>query len=86
MEWCNCGLLQYLDLSIWSIEEDRSITNKALAHGIFPNNYDKGEENIRTTTKKHASNILDEGIESAVFMSRLRAYAALEEYQKEKSP
>ena len=80
LEWCNCGLLQYIDLMIWSIQEDTTITNKALAYGIFPNNYEKGEEDIRKTTQKHALNILDDGIEVAVFMSRLRSYAALEDY------
>ena len=63
LEWCNCGLLQYMDLQTWSLETDTAITNKALASGIFPNNFEKGEENIRTTTKNHSEHILDEGVE-----------------------
>lgn len=80
LEWRNCGLLQYMDLAIWSIETDTSITNKVLAHGIFPKNYEKGEENIRTTTQRHAERILDDGIEVSVFIRSLQAYAALEDY------
>lgn len=80
LEWYNCGLLQYLDLAIWSIQENTSITNKALARGIFPRNYDKGEENIRTTTKKHASTILGGGTKSGVSMRTLWAYARLEDF------
>jgi len=77
-EWCNCGLLQYLDLAIWSLQENTSITNKAFAQGIFPNNYEKGEENIRTTTKKHAAMILIHRTESGMSMAVLFAYARLE--------
>lgn len=83
LEWCNCGLLQYLDLAVWTIQEDTDITNKALVRGIFPNNVEKGEENIRTTTKKHASIILDGGIERGIFLDNLRAYAQLEDYLEE---
>lgn len=80
LEWCNCGLLQYMDLQTWSLETDTTITNKVLARGIFPDNLEKGEENIRTTTKKHAERILDEGIEVSTFMATLKAYAQLEDY------
>ena len=80
LEWCNCGLLQYMDLETWSLETDTEITNKALARGIFPDNVEKGEENIRTTTKTHAERFLDEGIEVSVLMHTLRAYAELEDF------
>lgn len=80
MEWCDCGLLQYLDLKIWSFQEKTNITNKALAQGIFPNNYEKGEENIRTTTKKHAAMILSPRTNSAISMAVLLADARLEHF------
>ncbi len=80
LEWCNCGLLQYLDLVIWSIQESTSITNKALVQGIFPINYEKGEENIRSTTKKHAAIILGPRPEPGMSMSTLWAYARLEDF------
>ncbi len=86
LEWCNCGLLQYLDLKIWSIQKNTSITNKALAWGIFPKNYEKGEENIRTTTKKHATMILNSGIKSTMSMSMLWAYARLEDFLESHEP
>ena len=78
LEWCNCGLLQYIDLKIWSLQEKTRITNKVLAQTIFPKNPDKGEENIRTTTKKHAAMILDMGSMMNDRMSVLLAYARLE--------
>lgn len=74
-EWCNCGLLQYIDLVTWSLEAATAITNKAHATGIFPNSPEKGEENIRTTTEKHATSILHDN----VVMHTLRAYAHWEE-------
>lgn len=79
LEWSNCGLLQYLDLKIWSIQKNTNITNKALARGIFPNNWEKGEENIRTTTKKHAAIILDQSTKGLT-MSTIWAYARLEDF------
>ena len=84
LEWCNCGLLQYMDLQTWSLETDTTITNKALARGIFPDNPEKGEENIRTTTKNHAERILDDGVEVSNFMATLKAYAQLEDYLAKK--
>ena len=80
VEWCNCGLLQYVDLMLWSMETKTQITNKALATGIFPNNFEKGEENVRTTTKKHAKRLLKDDIETSLFMHTLAAYAQLEDY------
>ena len=71
LEWCNCGLLPYLDLRIWGMETDTEISNKALASGIFPKNPEKGEENIRKTTQKHAEDIVD----GALPIWALRAFA-----------
>ena len=85
-EWCNCGLLQYLDLSIWSLQENTSITNKAFVQGIFPKNFEKGEENIRTTTKKHAAIILNQQAEPSLSMSVLFAYARLEGFLESSEP
>jgi hypothetical protein len=70
LEWCNCGLLQYMDLDIWSLETDVPISYKALAAAIFPERIEKGEENIRMTTKQHSEKILDDGIEVATFIAR----------------
>ena len=50
-----------------------------MAQGMFPQNHEKGEENIRTTTKKHASIILDRRTNSDLSMAGLWAYARLEE-------
>ena len=83
VEWCDCGLLQYIDLTLWSMEVGTSITNKALASGIFPNNSEKGEENIRTTTKKHARAILEDNIQDSMFIPTLRAYAQFEVLSEE---
>jgi hypothetical protein len=82
-EWFNCGLLQYLDLAVWMMETDKAISNKVLAAAIFPGQIAKGEENIRKTTKKHASVILeDHGTECSALFRKLSAYAALEHYQE----
>ncbi len=85
-EWCNCGLLQYLDLAIWSLQENTNITNKAFVQGIFPKNFEKGEENIRTTTKKHAAMILNPQAETSLSMAVLFAYARLEGFLESLEP
>ncbi len=74
-EWCDCGLLQYIDLEIWSVETHTRITRNVLAHAIFPGKREKGSDNIRTTTEKHAASILHDN----VVMNTLRAYAQQEE-------
>ena len=74
-EWCNCGLLQYIDLEIWSVETHTRITRNVLANAIFPGKWEKGADNIRTTTEKHSDSILHD----RVVMHTLRAYAQQEE-------
>ena len=82
IEWCNCGLLQFLDLAIWAMLNNVTITNKAFAHGIFPRNIEKGEENIRKTTRKHASIILDPAGYQGMQLSTLLAYARIEDLKE----
>lgn len=77
-EWCDSGLLQYLDLSIWALQNDVKITNKVFANGIFLGSIEKGEENIRTTTRKHAAIVLNPSAVSGLSLAALRAYAQLE--------
>ena len=74
--WADCGLLQYLDLMIWSIEEDVRITNNVFARAIF--RQEKSDDNIRKVTQNHAAKILNARGNTEISMSTLWAYARLE--------
>ncbi len=71
LEWADCGLLPYIDLLIWEVENDVNPTNRerALALGNL------GEENIRKTTQRNAELVLDDGIEGRILIATLAAYA-----------
>lgn len=47
--WAKLGVLPYLDLLTWSLEENKHITHRVLANALYPYG-DKGEETIRKTT------------------------------------
>lgn len=57
-EWVRVGLLPYLDLTLWSFEEDVTIPNRVYCHAIFPY-ADEGEDVIRKTTAPLAKQALD---------------------------
>lgn len=57
-KWVEYGLLPYLDLKLWEIENNFSIPYRVLADAIFPDG-DMGEEMIRKTTKKIADQVMD---------------------------
>jgi len=82
IEWCNSGLLQFIDLQTWALMENVKITNKALAYGIFPDNAEKGEENIRKTTRRHADIIFGTGNNQGISMSMLFAYSRLDDFEE----
>lgn len=48
LHWAKLGVLPYLDLFLWSVEE-KHITHRVLANALYPYG-DKGEETIRKTT------------------------------------
>lgn len=57
-KWCRYGLLQYLDLYIWSLLTDKTIPNRVLALAIFPDGcYDT--DTIRKYTKVIANKFLE---------------------------
>jgi hypothetical protein len=56
-KWLEYGLLPYLDLKLWEIENNVSIPHRVLADAIFPEG-NKGEEMIRKTTKKIADQVM----------------------------
>jgi hypothetical protein len=74
LEWANCHLLPFADLTIWEIEKDVELTNRELAAFLG----DIGEENVRKTTRKNAEIVFSDGIEGGIFMRLLAAYAAEE--------
>lgn len=57
-EWVRVGLLPYLDLALWGIEEDVTIPNRVYCNAIFPY-ADEGEDVIRKTTAPLAQQTLD---------------------------
>lgn len=46
--WVTLGILPYIDLFIWSLEEKKQITHRVLADALYPYG-DKGEETVRKT-------------------------------------
>jgi hypothetical protein len=50
-KWVDYGVLPFLDLELWAIENYCSIPNRVMADAIFPSG-EKGEEMVRKTTKK----------------------------------
>lgn len=59
-KWIEYGLLPYLDLKLWEIENDVSIPHRVFADAISPEG-SMGEEMIRKTTKKIADQVMDRG-------------------------
>ncbi|MFC7517273.1 DUF6387 family protein [Herbaspirillum sp. GCM10030257] len=57
-EWIRVGLLPYLDLTLWSFEEDITIPNRVYCNAIFPH-AEEGEDVIRKTTAPLAKQTLD---------------------------
>ncbi|MCB9976925.1 MAG: hypothetical protein H6858_04920 [Rhodospirillales bacterium] len=56
-KWVEYGLLPYLDLKLWEIENNFSVPYRVLADAIFPDG-NKGEEMIRKTTAKIARQVM----------------------------
>ncbi len=56
-KWLEYGLLPYLDLKLWEIENSVSIPYRVFADAIFPDG-NMGEEMIRKTTKKMADQVM----------------------------
>lgn len=56
-KWIEYGLLPYLDLKLWEIENNVSIPYRVLADAIFTDG-NMGEEMIRKTTKKMADQVM----------------------------
>ncbi len=56
-KWVEYGLLPYLDLKLWEIENNVSIPYRVLADAMFPDG-NMGEEMIRKTTKKIAGQVM----------------------------
>lgn len=56
-KWIEYGLLPYLDLKLWEIENKVSVPYRVLADAIFPDG-NMGEEMIRKTTKKIADQVM----------------------------
>ncbi len=76
-DWIRFGVLPYLDLKIWELEEKVTIPNRVMADAIFLPG-ECGEETVRKTTKSLvASLIKQETIEQLV------AKAALEISEKQ---
>ena len=69
-KWVEYGLLPYLDLKLWEIENDVSIPYRVLADAIFPDG-SMGEEMIRKTTKKIADLVMTR--DYVAFVSTLAA-------------
>lgn len=69
--WSKLGILPYLDLFMWSIEEKKHITHRVLANALYPYG-DKGEETIRKTTTPLIEEIL-----SPYSMVQLHAQATI---------
>lgn len=77
--WAEYGVLPYLDLLIWSRETGNNISQNAMAEFVTPGKANKdgrSVENFRTTTKKHAEDMMRD-------LSRLESLAAVEEAAKE---
>jgi len=71
MAWTKLGILPYIDLLMWSMEEKKHITHRVLASALYPDG-DKGEETIRKTTAPLVEEIL-----SPYSMMQLHAQAAI---------
>jgi len=56
-KWIEFGVLPYLDLYLWAREENAHIPNRVYADAVLPKG-EKGEETIRKTTQKIASEII----------------------------
>jgi hypothetical protein len=57
-EWIRIGILPYLDLKIWEMQENVSIPNRVMADAIFTDEI-SGEETVRKTTDKLACQVLE---------------------------
>lgn len=57
LKWHTYGVLPYLDLKIWAIENEINIPYRVLTDAIFPDGV-KDEEAIRKTTQKIATKIM----------------------------
>ncbi|WP_312477626.1 DUF6387 family protein [Stutzerimonas nitrititolerans] len=53
--WAEYGILPYLDLQIWALENQIEIIDEVMAEAVTPN---RSIENFYTTTKKHANDLL----------------------------
>lgn len=68
--WCRFGVLPYLDLTTWEMEENVTIPNRVMAAAIFSNS-ELGEETIRKTTRPLAEKLQEEEILN-LFASQIR--------------
>jgi hypothetical protein len=73
--WIKSGVLPYLDLKIWEREEGISIPNRVMADAIYPNG-EGGEEDVRKTTSKLASD------DELLSLQHLDSLASLARYEK----
>ncbi|MDP1596904.1 MAG: DUF6387 family protein [Methylotenera sp.] len=71
-KWIRYGVLPYIDLKIWELEHDKSITNNLMADAIYPNG-EGDEEVVRKTIQKLADEIL-----SKEYLDTLAALASNE--------
>jgi Family of unknown function (DUF6387) len=57
-DWIRLGVLPFIDLHLWELENKKNIPNRVMADAIFQDG-EGGEETIRKTTSKIAKKILD---------------------------
>ena len=70
--WVSFGALPYIDLCTWAKIENVQIPNRVMADAIFEPG-EGGEEVVRKTTEKLASDLMSEG-----HLNQLASYAAYE--------
>ena len=67
--WISAGVIPYIDLQLWSLAENCSITQNILGQAIFPDEYETDTtERIRRTTRPKADQILTSEFEAALAM------------------
>jgi hypothetical protein len=79
--WQSLGILPYLDLRVWELEDGIKIPNRVIADAIFPRGQG-GEETVRKTTTKIAEKLLtSEHLET---LAAIAAQQIIERMQAEK--
>ncbi|MEO0364961.1 MAG: DUF6387 family protein [Pseudomonadota bacterium] len=80
--WINTGFLPYIDLYIWSQVEGEHLSDSRLARLLFPDDMEKGEGNVRLTTRKNVEEFID-GEKRTTLLATLRVQAFLDESRKD---